>query len=145
MVAVRRQSPIDGSAHVVELAAIARPIPWPGLPRRAKSLRTKQVAKISGGQPGDIVGFAFLGKLFQRIGPNRLEQPPPSSRWSAIQGQQRFGDQVCNALENGCDLTLRVDGRGGLQRKASREYGRAADHPPLPFGQQLVAPVQRSP
>jgi hypothetical protein len=84
-------------------------------------------------------------KLLQCVGARDLEQAVAGRRARQFHPDQRFADQVQQAVaHHGGGQTLVGEHRvGGLQREAGLEHPAAAQDFLLRRGQQVIAPVQQ--
>ena len=75
-----------------------------------------------------LLGFAIFSKFVERKRPDCLEQPPPAPRARFIRCYERFGDEVCDVVQNRrCSIAGFVhDGGRRLEGEAAGEDSQTA-------------------
>jgi hypothetical protein len=106
---------------------------------------SEPVAKVLRVAAGDARLFAGRGKLAQRVGPRRFEQPVAVPGRIRVRDDERPRDEVRQEVDHGefVDRLVGSDERSGLEREASGENRETVEHGSLALGEQFVAPVER--
>jgi hypothetical protein len=85
--------------------------------------------------------LAALFQPLQCVGARRFEQPVSGLGRFEIDDQERFGSEICDALQVIGVTTVNEDTGCFCDRKEPCEYGESVQHEALGLRQELVAPV----
>ena len=102
--------------------------------RRLPVCPAKEIAKKFRVPPSGLFGFTAFGKLLERIGPYRFEQPPAAGGRRSVQRDQRLCDEICDAFDDRRRSTSDAAHDGGrrIEGESGGEYRQAAQQPPSP-------------
>ena len=93
---------------------------------------------------GGLLEFARALQLLQGVEARGVEEAILSDFAARIGRDQRFADEVCDAIDDPGRTRIGGDGDRSFEREIASEHAEPAQDRALFFREQLIAPVQRS-
>src|SRR5215471_7488528 len=119
----RGKRPIECGTNIVDLPSKTGHIVYGNSQYFARRSRHDEFPEELSVSACGFIGLAAFGEFFERIGPDRLEQPPSTRWYRSVPGHKRLGDEACDALTDsgGGMIAVAHDSRRGLEPETCRE------------------------
>jgi len=129
-VAARSERPVERRAHVVALGHISRAPTRVGHAQPIVRGTGPPIAVVARVPPIQLARVRGSAQLFARVAPRRLEQPVAVSRCARFGDDERPGDEMRKAIDDGefVDCLVGRDGRSGSEREPPGEHAEAIEH-----------------